>query len=185
MNLEQFKAFAAEHPEAVAAYIEQGKKAGAVEAHAAELTRFKAVREACKGDDTLACNTYEAGKDAEDAKFALDAVNRSKAQTTATSAEATAKIEAQAKEIERLKAEAGTQGAIGTSAAAKEAAKGPTAAPERPDTNDRTAVAEWAKAAAKHEWDTNPETHKGFSSEANYVSSRAAELRGDLKILKK
>jgi signal peptide peptidase SppA len=144
MSLEQFKAYAAEHPEAVATFIEQGKKAGATDAIAAENIRFKAIREACGDNLALACDLFLAGKDAEDAKFAVEAIAKATAEAAAAAKSTAEMIEVMEKEIERLKAEAGTQAAVGTAGtAAANAAEAPADKYAGMDTETRI-EAEWA-----------------------------------------
>jgi signal peptide peptidase SppA len=188
MTHEQFMSSLAENPGWIAGEREQAKKLGAKETRDAEKSRLTALREACGGNDSLACELFTAGKDAEDAKITVAAIARAKADAEASNkaqSEALAKANA---EIERLKAEAGTQPAVGTAGAAAanaaNAGKG-GAAPERPATDDRKAIAAWAKDAAIHEWDNDESVRSGFSSKENYVLARAAELRGDLKIASK
>jgi ATP-dependent protease ClpP protease subunit len=153
MNLDSFKAFAAEHPEAVSAYREEGKKLGVAEAHQSELARFKAVRDACGGNDALACDLFSAGKDAEDAKLTLAALAKTEAKAKADAEAAAAALAAKDAEIERLKAQAGTQGAIGTSGAAANAVKDTS-------TNDADLSPE---ARAEKEFDSDEKIQDDFT----------------------
>lgn len=161
MTLDAFKAFAAENPSAVAAYIEQGKKTGDLDAR----ERAKAIRAACAGNDGLALDTFIAGRDASDAAAAVAAVAKARTDADAT-------IAAQAKEIDKLKAQIGTQGAIGTAGAIAEAAK---EAPGKPDESDHKAVAEW-------EWANEKDKAKGFTSKERFVAFRTQELKGTMKV---
>jgi hypothetical protein len=147
MNLEQFKAFAAENPQAAASFIEQGKNAGAAEARASEKARIIAVREACGGNDALAFDIILSGKDAEDAKLTVAAIAREKANAEAAQKAANDQIAAMTKEIERLKAEAGTQPAVGTVGAAASVASnaGAGASDKYAAMDDDTRIeAEWS-----------------------------------------
>jgi ATP-dependent Clp protease protease subunit len=173
MNLEQFKAFAAENPQAAASLIEQGKKAGIAEARDAEKTRFKAIREACGDNIALACELFDANKEPEDAKIALEAIARAKAE-----AEAASKAQAEAlalanKQIERLKAEVGTQSAVGTAGAAASNASDAGAG-----------VSDDPQATAESEWTANPELAKQFTSKEVYLAYRVNELRGRVRFVK-
>lgn len=161
MNLETFKAFAAEHPDAVASYIESGKKTGIAEAHTSEIARAKAIREACGGNDGLALDTFLAGKSADEAKATIDAVAKAKADADAT-------IKAQAAEIEKLKAQVGTQGPIGGLPAKKDE-------PEPAAADDTDAQ---AKAQAEQEWDAKAAGTTAFKSKENYVYFRVQVLTG-------
>lgn len=154
MNLEQFKAFAAEHPEAAAPFIEQGKRAGATDARATEMARAKAVRDACGGNDSLALDLFIAGKEAEDAALTVATVAKAKADVEAT-------IQAQAKEIEKLRAQVGTQAAIGGTSAVVETSATATLDP---------------KVQAEQEWDTTPAIHANWISRDIFVKARVREL---------
>lgn len=190
MNLEQFKAFAAENPNAVATYIEQGKKAGATETLTAEKVRAQGCREAAAGNESLAWDFYLAGKDGEDVKLAVNAIKResdaaTKAKTDAdaavakANADATAALAVKDAEIVRLKAEAGTQGAVGTSTAAKAASD---KAKEEIKSAEEFEKIEDPKARAEAEWKADFEgCRAAFSSEAAYVAYRKVELRGGVK----
>jgi hypothetical protein len=142
MNMDTFHAFAAENPAAIATYIEQGKKTGIAETRAAEKIRFKAIREACGDNLALAVELFDNNKDADDAKIAVAAIARTKAEVEAATKAANEKIEAQAKEIERLTALNGTQGAL------------PTGAP-KPETPADKYESLDADARIQAEWDDN------------------------------
>lgn len=154
MTKEQFAGLMAEHPDWIAGDIEQAKRTGEKDAYVKELTRIKAIREACGGDDSLALDVFIAGKEADDAKLAIAASMRVKAAHDAT-------IKAQAAEIEKLKAQVGTQGAVGTSVAA-----GNTAMPAPTD----------AKAKAEKEWDENPAMQPAWIDKKTFVAVREKEL---------
>lgn len=164
MNLEQFKAFAAENPSAVATYIDQGKKAGASEARAAELARAKAIREACGGNDAVALDTFLAGKESEDATQTLAAIAKA-------SAAASAAIAAKDAEIARLTAMLGTQPGIPTGAAIG----GELEAPSKPAAVGPHAEAE---AQAAQEWESKASGTEKFQSKDKYVFYRALVLTG-------
>jgi ATP-dependent protease ClpP protease subunit len=153
MNLEAFKAFATEHPEAVASFIDQGKKAGIAEARES----LKALIEASAGNTAVALDAFYAGQDAEQVNATIAAIAKA-------TADKDAELKAQAAEIAKLKAQVGTQSAVGTAAAAAEGEK--VAAPITDP-----------KAAAKSEWDAmTPEQKDKWASEAIFVRVRAKEL---------
>jgi ClpP class serine protease len=188
MTADSFRQHAAEHSEAaeVKELEQRGYKRGTTSATESELARFKAVREACNGNDTLACDLFAAGKDAEDAKLTLAALAKTEAKAKADAEAATAALAAKDAEIERLKAQAGTQGAIGTSVAAAQAAKEENKqAPAKPETDDRKALAAWAKESAGFEWDNDATVRTGYSTKDRYVAFRSQQLLGNLKVLKK
>lgn len=158
MNLENFKAFATEHPEAVASYLDQGKKTGAAEARA----EFKKLLEASAGNTAVAIEAFYAGHDAEAVKATVAAI----AKATADSAAA---IKAKDAEIENLKAQIGTQGPINTAGAAKKDAEAPT--------QDLS-----PKAQADAEWESgkvgNATLDKNkWVNKAAYVGFRTRELQ--------
>jgi len=134
VNLDSFKAYAAEHPEAVAGFIEQGKKTGAVEARASESQRMKDIAAACGGDYEMAVNSFVAGHDAPTVKLAADAAAKVKTQADAAAKAQADAIAAKDAEIAKLKEQAafaqGGQRAIGTGATAdaNKAANGAAAA---------------------------------------------------------
>ena len=169
MNMESFKAYAAEHPEAVASYVDQGKKAGEAAARTEERTRLQAIVAECPNRPGLAISAFLAGQDAESVKLTVAELDR---EATATKAA----IEAKDKEIERLKFQAGTTNPVGTAGAAKEGAKGeqqpaaPVAANLEPEAQ---AKLEWGKLTAeqKAEW----------PSERHFVLYRKAELSGQIR----
>jgi ATP-dependent Clp endopeptidase proteolytic subunit ClpP len=162
MNLETFKAFAAEHPEAVASYIEQGKRAGISEAASSASARARAIREACAGNDTVAFDTFLSGKDADDAKATLAAIASATAATNAALAVKDA-------EIARLTAVIGTQGAVGTAAAVAAAnAPAPVA----------IAAKSPAEAQAMEEWDAKASGTEKFQTKEKYVFYRSLVLTG-------
>lgn len=160
MNKEQVNAYLAENPEAVASITEQGKKAGMAESRSAELARAKAVREAV-ANDSLAWDLFLAGKDADEAKSAMELAGKLSAQHVAELAKTKA-------ELEKVKAEAGTQGAVAVAAVT-------TVATDKP-ADDPKAIAAW-------EWEN--EKPQGFSTKERYVAVRIAELSGKLNVMKK
>lgn len=155
MTKEQFSAVLAEHPDWIAGEREQAKKAGVADGHAAESARMRGLREACAGNDSLACDLFLAGKDAEDAKVTVAALSKASADYDAT-------IKAQAAEIEKLRAQVGTQDAVGTSAAASDAEKSKNA-PSDP------------KARAEKEWDEDSELQAKWEKKY-YIKARVKEL---------
>lgn len=139
MNQEAINTHLAEHPEAVAGYIEQGKKTGNTEGINNERQRVLAILDAHGLKNHLAVDSIKSNHDAETAQTIAKAASTAKAE-----AEATAKVEADKiaatiaakdKEIEKLKFEAQGQKPLGTAAVATPVA-----------TSD-------AKAQAKAAWD--------------------------------
>jgi signal peptide peptidase SppA len=191
MNREAFNAYAAEHPEAVAGFIEQGKKTGTADAHSTEVARMTAIAAAFGAGDHPAVLSFVAGHDAHTAKLIADAAAKAKADAKAE-ADAAAKIQSDAlaakdKEIARLTVVAGSQSAVGTSGAATSVAKQAEHAecPERPATRDASELDKWAKSAAGWEWDNQSEPKQRYSTKDRFVAIRARELLGQHKVLTK
>jgi ATP-dependent Clp protease protease subunit len=161
MNPDQFKAYIAEHPEAVAGYRTEGQKAGVAEGYAQAKTSLKSILDAAKGDSKLAVDAFLAGKDAE----IVAAVITDREAQAAASAKAIADKDA---EIAKLKAQVGTQGAVGHVAA--ESAK----AAEPKTSGDSGGD---PKAAAKAEWDAMAaDAREAWVNEKTFVAFRAREL---------
>lgn len=189
-NTESFKAYAAEHPELVAGYIDQGKKAGISQAQGEEKQRAIAVFSAFGMSDHPAAKSFVAGHDADTAKQIADAAENARKEAAATAKTQADALVAKDAEIEKLRGQvafvSGGQGAIGTSAATKEAGKADKEAPVKPDENAPKAELEtWAKATAEFEWDNEPEKCKGYSAKGNFVAIRSRELTGQHRILAK
>lgn len=165
MNMESFKAFAAEHPEAVATFIEQGQKQGAKLGQDATI----AMIEAFPGRTAFAIEQIKAGRTIDEAKAIAATVERETAEANAT-------IAAQQAEIDRLKAEAGTQPAVGTRIAAQSEASGSKVA----------AFVEGSdpKAHAAAEWEADKTLAEQFTSKDVYIAYRAAELSGRARVSK-
>jgi signal peptide peptidase SppA len=166
MTAESFRQHAAENSEAaeVKEIEQRGYKRGVTSATESETARFKAIRDACGSNDTLAADLFLAGKDADDAKLTLAAMAKSEAKAKADADAAAAAIAAKDAEIERLKALAGTQGPIGTPAPKADPVNDPAATPEQ---------------KARAEWAANKDNcHDTFISEKVYVSARIREIAG-------
>lgn len=116
---EQVRQIAAEHPESVASYVEQGKNAGVADAHRAEIGRMTAIEAACPGRPSLAISLFKAGKDADDAKIAVAELDREAAERKAESDKHAAEMAEAQKKIERLEFEANERKPIGTGGASK------------------------------------------------------------------
>lgn len=157
MTHDQFKAFAAEHPDATAGFIDQGKKLGAVDARA-EMKTFLA---AFPTNPTFAAEQFAAGR-------TLDEAKATAAEIAKATAAKDAEIKAKDAEIEKLKAEAGTQGALAIGAKA-------TDDTTTADTPKPASMTE-ALLVANAEWDKNPKVRDGFTSKDNYAYWRAADL---------
>lgn len=158
MDQTKFNTLKAENPNWIAAEVEQAKRAGQQDAR----TELKSFLAAFPNDPKFAADQFASGKSLDEAKATASEIEKA---TTAKDA----MIKAQADEIARLKAEAGTQGAIATGAAATS-----TASPESIDDPA-------ARAAA--EWEANTGNCKdSFSSKERYVGYRKAELQGKIKV---
>jgi signal peptide peptidase SppA len=163
MNAEAFNAYAAEHPEAVAKFMDQGKKAGAAEARNQEVDRLRAINAACPGRPGLAINAFLAGQDVEGVKLtvaALDAEAKAKDEQIAA-------LQAKADKAAFL---AGTQPAVPSGGAKK---------PEEKPAVDPNADPE---AVAKTEWTANADgLQSRWVNEKTYVAFRKAEIRGQVR----
>lgn len=160
ITIDQFKAFAADHPEAVEGYVQQG-----YEKAKAELTPKPALvadlKAAFAGHRDFVLDIIDGNPSMEQAKakFADHAIEQIKAKD--------AKIaELEAKLAKSTDGQAG----VGFTASAS--------ANVAPDDSDPRAVAEY-------EWDNKPELRQGFSSKETYTFYRMNELAGRVKILKR
>lgn len=190
MNAEAFKAYAAEHPEAVASYIEQGKKSGVADGIKQERDRFDRVLAAAGGSTALAIAGFKAGHDGDTVKLAADVAAEAKASADAIAKAGSEASAAKDAEIAKLKEQVafvqGNQGGVATGAATQAAAKPKAEAPENPgDDAPIEQRREWAKAMAAYEWDADASTHKVFSTKERYVAYRQQELLGNLRALTK
>ena len=168
MTQEAFNAYMVEHPEAVAGEREKGKKAGIAEARAEARAEAVAIRDACGKHFEIALEAICTGQSVEAAKAIVLAVEKS-------TADSTAKLAEQAKEIERLKAQAGTQGAVAIVGTIKADAK---ATPNYAEIAD-------PKARAKAEWDGDQNIRNQFVDEKTYCAYRVAELEGRVRVQNK
>ncbi len=158
MNLETFKAYAAEHPDAVASYIEQGKNAAAAETYRKEVDRMKAIASACPGKPQFAIDQFVAGNDPEAVKATASAID---AETKALND----KLAEQAKEIDKLKALAGTVAPVAGAKVDEPGAK------SMPANLTPEAQAAW-------EWDNAPDIKGTSSNKDAFVAARVAEIKG-------
>lgn len=158
ITLDQFKSFAGEHPEAVASYVAEGKKSGIADGRTEAKATLKSLIESAKGDSKLAVDAFLNGKDAD---VVAAVVAEREAQATA-SAKALADKDA---EIAKLKAQVGSQGAVGHVPA------------EPVNASDKPAPANDPKAAAKAEWDAMAaDAREAWVNEKTFVSYRAREF---------
>lgn len=184
MNMESFKAFAADHPEAVATFIEQGQKQGIKLGQNATI----AMIEAFPNRVQFAIEQIKAGRTIEEAKEIVAVIDSETAEAKAASdkakaeadakvaaaqAEADAKIAAHKAEIEKLKAEIGTQSPVGV----KPKVESTPVIPEFTEGTD-------PKAHAAAEWEADKALADSFASKDVYVAYRAAELSGRARINK-
>lgn len=161
MNAENFKTYAAEHPEAVADYIEQGKKVGKAEARAEEITRMKEIAAAFGAGEHPAVISFEAGHDPATAKLIADTA-------AAATQKAREQLAAKDLELEKLRAEKGTQGPLQVNHA-------PRTEESEGDTGEPNPEAEWEK---------DPTLAEQFTSKEVYVAYRKTELAGRIKRIK-
>lgn len=103
MNLEQFKQFASEHPEALAPYIDQAKRQGATETRA----EFGKFAEAFPAHAQWAGEQFIKGR-------TLDEAKSLRAEIDKATAEKDAALKAEQEKNAKLAAQIGTQGAIAT-----------------------------------------------------------------------
>lgn len=165
MTREQIDAFAAEHPEAVASYVEQGRKAG----HSAAIAEFKAIREACGPDNlSVAADAFETGQSIDSAKSTVAAVANARAEEAAKMAAKDAEIAALKAQVEQAQFVAGTQGAVGAKPATDAKAAGKTYGSP--------------KEQAEAEYDESAEIRQNFISKEVYVAARVMDLNGRVSI---
>jgi len=174
---EQVKQIAAEHPEAVQSFIEQGKKAGIAEAHKAEIDRMRTIADACPGREKLAIKSFLENEDAEAVKRTVTVLEEEAASRKANDDKLAGELASKDKEIEKLRAQVGTQGAIGTAGSAKEDEQKQQVAGDPSKIED-------PKARAEAEWASDENVRKSFSTKERYVAVRTAELKGKLKTAK-
>lgn len=173
MNSEQFRSFAAEHPEdeAVKSLHAAGFKAGKAEGAAENRKEFAAYIAAADGNLDIATEAFAAGA-------GVEVVEARVRERQAAAARAKADADAQAKalaekdaEIARLKAAQGTQGAVITTGATQQTEEGKKAkeAPAAGKTPEEQAKAEWAAMSE--------EARLAWVGESAYVKVRADELK--------
>lgn len=182
MTEEMATTYLAEHPEAVAGYIEQGKKAGRTEARSAEIDRMKAISAACGKRSDLAIETFIAGREAEDVAITVKALDaeavNNKAAIDAKEAEAKAESDKLATAQAELAKVQQQVAFLSTGQRALAVNADPSLAVPA-DSGDPKID---AKKQAESEWDTNAESRKGFSTKERYVAVRIAQLTGKLKM---
>lgn len=159
MTIDQFKAFAAEHPEAVEAYIAQGyDKAKTELAPKPALVADLKAAFADHRDFVLDILDSNPSMEQAKAKFADHAAEQLKAK------------DAKIAELESKLAKSNEgQAGVGFST---------STAPAAPDDSD-------PKAVAEYEWDNKPEVRQGFSNRETYTFYRINDLAGRVKILKR
>jgi signal peptide peptidase SppA len=158
---EQVRQIAAEHPESVASFREEGKKAGLAEGRKEIMDLLRSNTEAAKGNHELANKATLFGHDPEAVKLAVDA----KAEAEASHK---AELEAKQKEIDRLKFESGGQKPVATGKVEEK--------PETAGIKDPT-------ARARAEWAANHENcQDSFVSEAAYCAFRKLDLDGRVTV---
>lgn len=177
MNLEAFKAYAAEHPDAVASYIEQGKKAGAIEARAAEAERLRLILDVCPGREALAVQTFLAGQDADAVKVvAAHLASEAKAAETREAA-LRAELAASKLALEKASFAQGGQPGLDLKAAAE-----PVNPADAPKPDNPAEVKVWAKAKAEAEWAAKDARVARFKEKNAYVAFRTAQESGMLQV---
>jgi len=160
MTREQFDAFAVEHPEAVASYVDQGKKAG----HADAIAELQLIREACGADNlAVAVDAFETGQSVDSAKSTVAAVAKARADEAAKYAGKDAEIAALKAQVAKAQFVAGSQGAVGT----------------KPAVDDEPAVVQYDSPTAQAEAEYADEAIKAqYPNKAGYMAFRVAELTG-------
>lgn len=165
MDRSKFDALKNENPDWIADETAQAKRAS----HADARKELKDMLAAFPGREAFAAAQFAAGRTIDEAK-ATDELIQSE------TAALTAKAQADAKEITRLKALAGTQDAIDTGANAADAGK--------QGTDDFENIAD-PKARAQAEWKADAgECQSKFTSEKVYVAYRKHELVGKITLNK-
>lgn len=160
MNAESFKTYAAEHPEAVAGYIEQGKKLGYADAR----TDLRALCEAVPGKPLLAIESFLAGSSVEQAKATATAVDTAVADKDK-------EIKAKDDEIAKLKAAATAPGGAAPLNLA------PDKTTEGKTETDLKSVAD-PEAFAKQEWtEMSADARAAFINESVFIKARTREIR--------
>jgi signal peptide peptidase SppA len=184
MTSEQFRAFAAEHPDdpAVKALRDsafaEGKSTGMSDGRKAGLIAAVAILGVFGLADHPATASIKAGDDEATAKRIADAQAAAKAEAEKSAKTQSEALAAANAENERLKAEIGTQGALNLAGAAKrendkQAAQPVVANPNNPE------------AQAKDEWKANTnKCQDNFLDEATYVAFRKVELKGRVSTTK-
>jgi signal peptide peptidase SppA len=160
MNEDNFRQFAAEHPDspAVKDLVARGHKSGAAEARTDEVNRLKAIRAACPGRPEFAMDQFVAGAEPAHVVALVGAIETE----TKALAEKNAALAAQLEAAKAL--------AAGNPGVAAAPATEPT---DKPDGTNPQALAEW-------EWETLKP--KGFTTKDRYVAARVAVLTGRLTI---
>lgn len=170
MTLDQFNAFAAEHPEAVAGWIEQGKNAGIADGRKEVLERLAANIAASKGRLQTAIEATLLGQGADTVSLAVAAAERDAAEAKAAAEKAADEARAKDAEIAKLRAQIGEQSAVGTAAAT-------AAVAEAQDKPAFEAIADPVERA-KAEWAANLKgCQDGYPSEDVYIRTRKRQLR--------
>jgi hypothetical protein len=139
--------------------FEQGRAAGREEGRKVELKRLNEIIAACPGRPAMAISAFLEGQSAAAVKLANDAAIVAEQRTREVEAE-------KDMEIRRLKA------VIATGGYPDGVQMGVT------DDADNDVPVVDPKAQAEREWDRNPKVRKDFTSKANYVSYRKAQLTG-------
>lgn len=167
MTKEIFAKAAAENPDWVAEYREQGIKAGKADGRTEARDEYTAMLAAAGGDHKLAGESFAKGLPVETVEaVAADRAARAEAddepadQSVGTAAEL-AQLRAQVAKLTEGEEPVVVDGAAGI--------KG-----EKPGTDDPRALAEW-------EYDNDQAVFKASSKE-RYVNSRVSELKGALKV---
>lgn len=178
ITLDGFQKYAAEHPDAVSAYrnegIAQGKKDGHAAGLQAERDRAKSIAELCADNHSLAVESIVAGHEPSAVKLAAKASADATAKATASATAHAAALAAKDAEIATLKEQ--KQFIQGTQPPVAMGGKEAPAVKVDPNNAESVAKAEWAKMSAdqQSEW----------MDEANFVALRKAESKGQVKTTK-
>lgn len=149
-------------------YVEQGRSIGVEEGRKQERDRMKAIAEACPNKPAMALKAFIDGQNPNAVKMAFEAA----AVAEAAAEQRIMQIQEENRRQVALAAQGGYPGGVGVALDDGEGTG------EGDEGSGQRITPEAAKEAAGREWDRNPKVRKGFTSKANYVATRSAELRG-------
>ena len=185
MTIDQFRAYAAEHPEAANEFIEKGRKeghkAGLAEGTTAERNRCVELINVGGNRTQLIVDAINKGTDPEGFKSTVAAIDRETKSANDAVTQATAAKDAEIAELKK-KLEANGAAAAGSSgvSTAGAAKRNEQQQQQQAVAGDMTYAN--AEEQAKDEWANNVgDCKKRFSSEKIYIAFRRNELAGNVK----